>query len=126
MLIFLFIWRLLVWKSVGKRVIEIYNYNAILLINIINSFVNIESKIDKKINVFLSFKLWLCVVIKCKFNIGKVNICNFFCYYINFFYIFLIEIFIVEILLKSSRSYKILYICLYIYFILNGKFCKFY
>lgn len=53
MLIFLFIWRLLVWKSVGKRVIEIYNYNVILLINIINSFVNIESKIDKKINGFL-------------------------------------------------------------------------
>lgn len=53
MLIFLFIWRLLVWKSVGKLVIEIYNYNAILLINIINSFVNIESKIDKKINGFL-------------------------------------------------------------------------
>lgn len=106
MLIFLFIWRLLVWKSVGKSIIEIYNYNAILLINIINSFVNIESKIDKKINVFLSFKLWLCVVIKCKFNIGKVNICNFFCYYINFFYLFLIEIFIVEILFKNSRCYK--------------------
>lgn len=123
---FLFTWRLLVWKSAGKRAIETHNHNAIPLINIINSLANIESKIDKKTNVSPSLKLWLCAVIKCKFNIGKVNTCNLLCHYINPLHTFLIEILIAEILLKSSRSHKTLYTCLYTYFILNGKFCKFY
>lgn len=124
--IFLFTWRLLVWKSAGKRAIETHNHNAIPLINIINSLANTESKIDKKTNVSPSLKLWLCAVIKCKFNIGKVNTCNLLCHYINPLHTFLIEILIAEILLKSSRSHKTLYTCLYTYFILNGKFCKFY
>lgn len=125
---FLFTWRLLVWKSAGKRAIETHNHNAIPLINIINSLANTESKIDKKTNGSPSLKLWLYAVIKCKFNIGKVNTCNLLCHYINSLHSFLIEILIAEILFKiSSRSHKTLYTCLYTctYFIINGKFCNF-